>query len=75
MSDKVARAIWRLENGQTLYQLPSGQFKFGGNKFVPNRVAQRLPIEETFAGNDGRVAYKLRHDYQQTLKSLGRKTI
>ena len=39
---KFYRAADRLARGQALFQLPGGQYKFGGNKFVPGHVAQRL---------------------------------
>ncbi|WP_337186561.1 hypothetical protein [Phenylobacterium sp.] len=61
-ADKVARARKRLIGGQVLWRLPNGQWKFGGNKFVPDTVAQRLPIEEAWVSNRGWTAYKLKED-------------
>lgn len=60
--DKIDRAMWRLLHGQPLYLLPSGQWKFGGNKFIPNSVIARLPIEPTHTTNRGWIAYKLREE-------------
>lgn len=39
---KFLRAKDRMAKGQALFQLPNGQYKFGGNKFVPDSVAVLL---------------------------------
>ncbi len=36
---KFLRAKDRMAKGQALFQMPNGQFKFGGNKFVADSVA------------------------------------
>lgn len=61
---KRERAISRLLRGQLIYRLPSGQWKFGGNKFLPDRVAAALPVERAFDCNNGKVAFRLSHDYR-----------
>lgn len=62
--DKFQRAIQRLYRGDRLYRLPSGQWKFGGNKFVPDSVAQSLPLLELGATNRGWFAYILDPKFQ-----------
>lgn len=38
-SAKLDRAMARLHRGHSLNRLPDGQYKFGGNKFIPSDVA------------------------------------
>ena len=56
---KIERAHSRLLRGQMIYRWPAGQWSFGGNKFVPDRIASRLPLEFAYTDNRGREAYRL----------------
>lgn len=50
---KAGRVIGRLCTGAHMYRLPTGQYKFGGNKFVPERIAQSLPLKSIGLNNRG----------------------
>jgi len=65
MTEKEQRALARLAGGQALFLLPGGQWKFGGNKFVPASVVRRLPIEESHTTNRGWVAHTLTEEAQR----------
>ena len=55
---KAQRALSRLLSGQALFRLANGQWKFGGNKFVPAKVVQGLPIEEVYTNNRGMTVFR-----------------
>lgn len=59
LAAKHTRAVKRLENGELLYRWPSGQWSFGGNKFLPERVIGRLALEMLWTDNRCRTAYRL----------------
>ena len=60
---KLERARRRLERGSLIYRWPSGQWSFGGNKFVPDRIVAKLPLELVYTDNRGRDAYQLDDAY------------
>lgn len=52
-AEKYERALAKVRGQRPLYQLPDGSFKFGGNKFVPQRIVSLLPITPFMANNRG----------------------
>lgn len=60
---KTERALARLTSGHALFRLMNGQWKFGGNKFVPGSVVQRLPIEEVYTNNLGMTVFRIDPKY------------
>lgn len=59
---KLVKALGRLQDGQALHELPNGQFKFTGNKFVPEHVAHRLLTlcGEPYRNNLGWMVYRIK---------------
>ena len=56
--DVYHRALARLLSGQQLYLTDNGQWKFGGNKYIPQNVATRLPLEFSYTNNKGWKVYR-----------------
>lgn len=56
---KRQMALGRLRSGQLLYRGRDGRWSFGGSIFLPDRVAQRLPLEEAWTDSDGRIAFRI----------------
>jgi hypothetical protein len=55
---KQIRAMQRLVAGALIYDTGAG-WSFGGNKYVPERVVRRLPLELAYTNNRGWAAYRL----------------
>lgn len=66
-ASKFDRALNRLLAGQRIFQMPNGQWKFGGNKFVPSSVAQKLPLEPEYTNNRGWTAFWLTEEARRKL--------